>query len=401
MEVCMIQVSEILKLSLFSNFKILCGKEYLSNEVSTAVVLEYESSRIHYSGYGPGYFPLVSYFFAKTNPDLVLGTLRNLIEKKVSAIAIKISPEEFIPADIIHLAIENHVPLLTFYDEFMEDLIININESMKTRSQYIVYEQKLNQILNGNPSPEEVEKIAYEINPDFCQNILSANIITKEESTNLQVHTFFDNLMYRKYQTNGPTTYKFVKNGHNLMLIFSFQDKKGEDFSAYEYVKKIISSAGFVPDSFYIGICEEFMPVYKLNYSVKKAQCAAIIAKYQNKNCLLYKDLGIYRYAVSLVQNRMLNEEIDHQIQILKAYDQKHESYLLRTLISLVKNNFDYVKASEECYQHTNTIRYRLKKTIELLSIQEDTAQEELSLLIRCYLLREIFVTKHIESGSQ
>ena len=46
----MITVNEILNLTLFKKFKILCGKDFLSNTVNTAVILEYESSRIHYAG---------------------------------------------------------------------------------------------------------------------------------------------------------------------------------------------------------------------------------------------------------------------------------------------------------------------------------------------------------------
>lgn len=119
----MIQISEILKLALFKDFKIICGEKYLDNLVNATVILEYESSRIEYDGYGYGYFVLLSYFFADKDPELVNGTLKTLIQKQVSAIAIKIAPEKELPQDIIELAKIYHVPLLTFYDQFMEDLI--------------------------------------------------------------------------------------------------------------------------------------------------------------------------------------------------------------------------------------------------------------------------------------
>lgn len=51
----MIQISEILELSLFKDFKIICGEKYLNNLVNATVILEYESSRIDYEGYGYGY----------------------------------------------------------------------------------------------------------------------------------------------------------------------------------------------------------------------------------------------------------------------------------------------------------------------------------------------------------
>ena len=57
----MIQISEILELSLFKDFKIICGEKYLNNLVNATVILEYESSRIDYEGYGYGYFVLLSY----------------------------------------------------------------------------------------------------------------------------------------------------------------------------------------------------------------------------------------------------------------------------------------------------------------------------------------------------
>ena len=75
----MIQISEILELSLFKDFKIICGEKYLNNLVNATVILEYESSRIDYEGYGYGYFVLLSYFFADSDPELVNGTLRTLI----------------------------------------------------------------------------------------------------------------------------------------------------------------------------------------------------------------------------------------------------------------------------------------------------------------------------------
>jgi len=93
----MIQISEILELSLFKDFKIICGEKYLNNLVNATVILEYESSRIDYEGYSYGYFVLLSYFFADSDPELVNGTLRTLIQKQVSGIAIKIPPDRELP----------------------------------------------------------------------------------------------------------------------------------------------------------------------------------------------------------------------------------------------------------------------------------------------------------------
>ncbi len=383
----MIQVNEILKLALFHNFNILCGEQYLNNTVNATVILEYESSRIHYEGYGYGYFVLVSYFFASTNPELVNGSLKNLIQKHISAIALKIHPTEKLPADIIQLAVNNHVPILTFYDEFMEDLIININESMKTRAQYIINEEKLNLIINGTLDQDAIRKKAIEINSNFKANAITACMISKEEATNLKIHTYFDNLMYRQFNTADSYPYSFIKFGLNLILVCTFDDDELKNLSVYSHIKKLIMDSGFIPGAFFMGICDTPLNLNQLNESLMKAQTASIICKFNKADSLIYNNIGIYKYVIPLINNKIFKNDIIKKINILKEYDKIHESYLLKTLISHTYNNGDYKETSNKCFQHINTIRYRIKKAEHLLSLEESTADEEIILLIRCYLL--------------
>ena len=383
----MITVNEILSLTLFKKFNVVTGKEYLSNTVTTAVILEYESSRVNYAGYCYGYFVLVSYFFASTNPELVNGSIKSLIKKHVSGIALKLLPEEQIPEEIIELAKENHVPILTFYDEFMEDLIININESMKTRAQYIVQEEKLNLILSGKNNQEQVNRIAREINPDFKEKVFAATLISKESSTNLKVHTYFASLMYHRSKTEHSDSWTFVKSGYDVILICTFAEEETKGLHALAYIKKILVQNGFAPEMFYIGYDAEPLDLYMLKESVKKSQAAANIARFQKLDCLSYKYVGVYKYAVSIIQDDILCEEIKKKISILSEYDKVHNANLIHTLISFVNNNGDYSATSKDCYQHTNTIRYRIKKAEQLLDLEETTSEEEITMLVRCYHL--------------
>ncbi len=385
----MITVNEILDLTLFKNFKILTGKEYLSNTVTTAVILEYESSRINYAGYCFGYFVLISYFFASTNPELVNGSIKKLIQKKVSGIAIKMLPEEELPPEIIKCAKDNHVPILTFYDEFMEDLIININESMKTRAQYIVHEEKLTRILNDCTDKNKAVTIAKEINPDFKEKIISAVLIPKKDSTNLRVHTFFDSLMYHRAKLESQTSWSFVKLKYNIVLICSFNKDEAKNLMKFHYFQDILIENGFACEDFYIGYDEEVLNLSDIRESVKKAYTAAEVCKFNKSNSLSYKFTGVYKYAYNMLQDDIVRNEIKNKINILHSYDKKHDSNLMKTLSSFVKNHGDYAATSEECFQHTNTIRYRIKKIYELLDLDESEGDEESKLLVRCYNLLE------------
>ncbi len=383
----MYTVNEIMNLSLFKKFKILTGKEYLTNTVTTTVILEFESSRINYAGYCYGYFVLISYFFASISPELVNGSIKNLIQKRVSGIAIKLLPDEHIPLDIIQCAEEYHVPILTFYDEFMEDLIININESMKTRAQYIIHEEKLNMILNEKKDKDEVSRIAREINPDFKDKIISAVLIPKKESSNLKVHTFFDSLMYHRSKVTSTTPWSFIKSDHNIVLICSFYEDEAKSIFKFRYIQDILMQNGFTTEDFFIGYDEELMSLHDLKKSIKNAYAAAEVAKIKKNDSLSYKFIGVYKYAYNLLLDDIMYSEIKNRINILQDYDKKHDANLIKTLNSFVKNNGDYSATSEDCYQHTNTIRYRIKKIFELLDLDENEGSEEIRLLIRCYHL--------------
>ena len=388
----MIQISEILELSLFKDFKIICGEKYLNNIVNATVILEYESSRIDYEGYGYGYFVLLSYFFADSDPELVNGTLRTLIQKQVSGIAIKIQPDQELPEDIIKLAKLYHVPLFSFYEQFMEDLIICINESMKTRAQYVIAEEKLNSIVNEKHKPSTVEKIALEINPHFHPSIITANITSRDMSNNLKIHTYFDKLMYRQYRDTKVHDYSFVKMGHGIMLICSYQeDNIPEDYqNMLHHINDILVEAGFLPESYHIGICDEILPLDRLNEAIIKSKNANIVGQFFEQTDTAYSQIGIYKYVMSLVNNPMLYHEVEESVSILQKYDASHDVNLLETVISYVKNNGDFAKTSEELFQHSNTVRYRIRKAEQLLGLPDFATAEEMALIIRCYLLHNV-----------
>lgn len=386
----MIQVSEIIHLSLFKNFKILTGEDALTNNVNATVILEYESSRIHYKGYGPGYFVLLSYFMASVNPELVHDTLKTLIQKQVSAIAIKKMPTEEIPPELIRLAEENHVVLLSFYEEFMEDLIICINESMKTRSQYIINEEKIRNILKRTGDLEFARQTAMEINSHFKPYLLAACLSPKDPNSNLAVHTFFDKLMYRQFRKNlnSDLSYSFVKLDSNLVFISSYEKEAAENTLEKQmaYIRVLLLDIGMDLDDFYVGVCSEAVEIKNISRVIVQARTAASVCRLEEKDHLHYTETGIFKFIFPVILNPLYRNELKEQINRIISYDEKHESMLMKTIISFAKNDRDYAVTSEECFQHINTIRYRVKKAKDLLNIDSD---DELIFITKCNMLME------------
>jgi len=121
--------------------------------------------------------------------------------------------------------------------------------------------------------------------------------------------------------------------------------------------------------------------------SVRKAQSAANVCKFRQQESLSYKYIGVYKFAMSILQDDVLCADIKRKIKILEDYDDLHAANLIKTLVSFVTNDGDYTSTSEECYQHANTIRYRIKKAEQLLDLEETDLKEEICNMVRCYQL--------------
>lgn len=387
----MIKINEILQLSLFKDFKQICGEDYLDNTVSLAVILEYESIKTGYVGFNYGDFVLASYFFAKTCPDIVNNALSIIIKRHVSGIAIKTDGEVKLPQSLIELAEEHHVPIFTFDGQYMEDLILSISESLNTKDQYIILEEKLNSILNGHMDAHTVKTTALEINRNFLPYIITANITSKDENDNVAIHSYFKKLMYRQFRNTEVCTYSFIKYKYGIVLICSFdKDSLPSNGTHCSYISSILNKVEFNPDGFNIGICDTPLPLSSLRSSVLKAIDANTVCRFLGADCKNYTSLGIYKYVMTLVNNRIIYDDIQSHIDILKEYDNTYASNLLDTLIVYIKHNGDIPKTAAEVFQHTNTVRYRIKKACSLLCLSSEHAYEELYLIINCYLLNKI-----------
>lgn len=82
--------------------------------------------------------------------------------------------------------------------------------------------------------------------------------------------------MYRQYRDTKVHDYSFVKMGHGIMLICSYQeDNIPEDYqNMLHHINDILVEAGFLPESYHIGICDEILPLDRLNEAIIKSKNA-------------------------------------------------------------------------------------------------------------------------------
>ena len=103
----------------------------------------------------------------------------------------------------------------------------------------------------------------------------------------------------------------------------------------------------------------------------------------------IYKDLGIFKLFHLIEDKEYLNQYIEEILGAVIRNDQKNDMNLIDTLQSLITNNMNMKKSSEDLYIHYNSLRYRVSKLNELgveLSNGSKTTEIAVALQLLKYL---------------
>ena len=180
------------------------------------------------------------------------------------------------------------------------------------------------------------------------------------------------------------THFSYVKYRHGMMLIYSFE-KTPSDFKSL--IMNQLKSIDLISNQFYIGISDTVYDHNHFDYSMKEAIYSNRICQLKKSNCILYSEIGIYKFIMSLSEDPIALNIYHRQLDKIKQYDSKFTSNLLDTLIEYVHCNGEISKTASNLFQHPNTIRYRLKKTCDLLSYNDENFYNYFYLLINIYLI--------------
>lgn len=163
----MLYLNELLELPIFKHFCIIAGQKGLHREIRNVDILEYEWYNKNFNVFNKDDFVLTSLFFAKDEPQIIYESFKKLIKREVSAIAIKTVFYTELPPEVIKLADTYDIPLFLFADAYMEDIIVNFNDLLKTKQQFLFLEEKITELIAPQKDLYNIENAAREINNSF------------------------------------------------------------------------------------------------------------------------------------------------------------------------------------------------------------------------------------------
>ncbi len=132
---------------------------------------------------------------------------------------------------------------------------------------------------------------------------------------------------------------------------------------------------GYMPAGKRYAAFGNLMPIANIELSFEQAQDVLYWGGMRKKReVLFYEDIGFLKlFPRSIGMEYIESYCKDHLAEIIE-YDQKKEAELIKTLTSMVNNQWIDAAASQELFVHKNTIRYRMKQIKKLSSIDLDDA---------------------------
>lgn len=174
-----------------------------------------------------------------------------------------------------------------------------------------------------------------------------------------------------------------VGRGDSLVVLLGGDDPIG-DSAVVDLAERVVAivKERLAPASVSIGIGRECRDPKELRDSYVDASRGLEVAEILGKRgaVISHADLGVYGILMRQSDPSELREFAWRYIEPLVEYDRAHNSGLIRTLESYVRNNYRLNDTADELIVHRNTVKYRLEKIEELSGSRLDDAESLMNL---------------------
>ena len=371
----MLTVMELLSNPLFHNFTLVSGRSGLNNEITGTGIFDWESSSDVEKDFMPGEFVVTTLSQAKNDAVYAENCLRMLIQKKVSAIAVKSIYFKDISTELRSYSDDYKIPVFFFSETFFDDIIYLIKNSLLTRTNH-VYDDAIQILTSFEHTQEEKKHAAKEINPFFFPNIICCYYSGKKPSglrgdlKNVTVDT-------------SHTVYSAIKYQQGVLIIYTARTVTGD---AREELLDFLGRLEIKKRNYYIGISNPVKGLENLGNAIQESLFANSSCLIDQEEILSFNETGLDQLLMPLRNDICTKNYYERFLAKIIEYDAKHSVKLMDTLLEYVRNNGDIKLTAQKMFQHGNTIRYRIGKVKKLLEMDDSTNSFiQLFVLIRLY----------------
>lgn len=373
----MLTIMELLSIPLFRNFKLVSGYGGLYNQVSGTGIFDWESSYEVEKNFEQGEFVVTTLSLAKSDTVLAENSIRMLIDKKVSAIAVKDIYFHEISEELKAYSDAHRIPVLFFSETFFDDIIYTIKNTLLTHRRDFDRDEQVEFLLDPSPSMDQKKRKAKEINPFFHSNIICCFASLKKNSQ-------WQKELKALQLDPEETVYSIIDYQQGILVIYTAKDNTASELEAK--LMKFLEKSGLNKNLRRIGISDAGKGLENLGSAIQESIYANSSCRLNQTETIRFRDSGLDQILLPMGDNPWTKKYYDGIALKITNYDAMHGAKLMETLLEYVRNSGDMKLTAQKLFQHSNTIRYRIDKIRKLLNLTDDAdSLAQLYLFVRLH----------------
>lgn len=369
---------------------LLAGEGGLSRSVNSVGILDYEldpsvKDRFICDNFHSDMVVISTFLYAKKNPYLIADAVRHLIGKGCSALLIRNVFNLPIPETVLRYADSKNFPIMVVNGSgvYFEDFVYEVRYRHALMDLIDSCEDDLNRLLSDEVSNTDVlrytRQLVPSLKPSFFVAYAIPDITLGQEDYNriLQDYRLSD-----LFQASN----KLLKFGNNMIFVYS-SDMLSRDYEKTIF-DKIYSLVSYNKQhEVHLGISSPHYYSFEFRDAILEAKYAASSRISEQRDYLLYNNLGIYRLLLPHCSSRDFVLYSNYILDPIRDYDAENETSFFETLLCYIQNDSDLKKTAVQLGQHENTIRYRLEKIHDIcgLNYRINVDAEQLSIAVKIY----------------
>ncbi len=380
----MIHIKKLFRLQTISHLRLIAGQDGLERTVTSAVLFEYDPSRMQLLDFYRGDLVVTTLAYARGDADLVERSLVALMNQGIAGLLVKTAYFDELPQSVIQMADRLGTPIFLFDDTYIEEVILQVTDLIRGRRRFAGYEKDLDDLMEGKLTEEQVRQKVELIDPIGLKSYRVAAILPKERIPRLE-ERIFDQLE-KDAQAEGR--YIFME-WHQMTLAICRQEE-AEERDTLKAFSDFLKQAGIDCAVLSIGISRLWDDSKQMGIALREAVYAARKAKMLGMESV--EDLGIYAYLFPMSKDVFICDQCRRGYNDILLYDKQNHTNLVQTAQAYVDANMDIAAAAKALYQHPNTVRYRLNKIQKILHKENDPLFEAMLCMVVgvCRILEEI-----------
>lgn len=390
----MINLSMLLSNDLFSDFRLVSGREGLENRVVSTGIFDWEDE-----GKLREYFPEGALIFTtlsmyKDDREGAEAVIRLMIGNKPAAIAIKDVFFKDIPDDVKAYSDRNKVPVFFFSETFINDLLQLVQNELESDRYYSADGALLETVIKSRSlSAGDKLSVLQTIDARVRRGTMISVFFSTadlpdsgrfEKTEECYFYISSIRNAFGEVNRDGEWVLTLIPYRRGLFALFSCDEAGKEE--AEDMACKVTLRAMSAPklSDAHAGIGKPYdeKNIEDVFISAVVANTSAVIDDERERK---YSSIGPDKIILGGMRYPETVEFLNEQLALIEGAE-KTGTPFLDTILSLASNGWNIEKTADAMFQHKNTIRYRIERINHILGTQGVMSAVNLDLIARMYM---------------